>query len=82
MEGLIAKPIVDILMEVTDDCNIVELKSTLESSGWICMSESYMPELKLVFNKGVYPNGFANQVYPPSHTLFPETGTNFISGII
>nr|WP_275891364.1 GrpB family protein [Ruminococcus sp. OA3] len=63
VEGLIAKPIVDILMEIAEDCNIVELKSTLESSGWICMSESYMPELKLVFNKGYTPNGFASQVY-------------------
>lgn len=63
VNGLIAKPIIDILMEVTDHCNTLDLKSVLESSGWICMSELYQPDLKLVFNKGYTPNGFANQVY-------------------
>jgi GrpB-like predicted nucleotidyltransferase (UPF0157 family) len=61
--GLTAKPTVDILLEVFRDCNLAELKGRLINSGWLLMSSVYKPDLKLAFNKGYTPKGFAEKVY-------------------
>lgn len=63
VEGLLAKPTVDILLEIAEDMDIDEVKKTLKVKGWLCMSESYEPELKLVFNKGYTEAGFADKVF-------------------
>lgn len=63
VEGLIAKPTVDILMEVDDNCDIQKLVNILRSEGWTLMSSEYEPEFWLIFNKGYTPAGFAEQVY-------------------
>lgn len=63
VEGLIAKPIVDILMEVSHDCDMEELKSTLCNAGWLLMSVENEPDLKMSFNKGYTPSGFAERVF-------------------
>lgn len=63
VEGLLAKPTVDILLEVSNDCNISQLINILQNNEWILMSNEYEPDLKLAFNKGYTPDGFAEKVY-------------------
>ena len=61
--GLAAKPIVDILLEVHKNCDPAEIKNRLIHAGWLLMASSYQPELRLAFNKGYTPDGFAEKVY-------------------
>jgi len=61
--NLLAKPTVDILMEISADCDMIDLKEKLSASGFICMSESYVPERAYVFNKGYTEEGFAARVF-------------------
>jgi GrpB-like predicted nucleotidyltransferase (UPF0157 family) len=63
VEGLIAKPIVDILLEVDYNTDISNLKLRLENSGWRLMSSEEETDLKLSFNKGYTPDGFAEKVF-------------------
>ncbi|MGB8455588.1 MAG: GrpB family protein [Anaerocolumna sp.] len=63
VEGLIAKPTVDILLEVDNNCDITRLIEILKMNSWILMSSEHEPDLKLVFNKGYTPDGFAEKVY-------------------
>ena len=63
VNGLIAKPIVDILLEIDNDCDIENLKTKLCNAGWLLMSEETNPILKLSYNKGYTPNGFADKVF-------------------
>lgn len=63
VEGLIAKPTVDILMEVNRNCDMNELKEKLICLNWIVMSFENAPDLKMVLNKGYTPNGFLEKVY-------------------
>ena len=63
VEGLLAKPIVDILLEVDLNSDIEQIKYKLIKSGWILMSYSNNPVLKMSFNKGYTPEGFADKVY-------------------
>ena len=58
--GIMAKPIVDILVEISGDCNWWEVKNTMEESGYICMSESAQ---RMSFNKGYTPAGYADKVF-------------------
>lgn len=55
-----AKPIVDILVEVLSPRRWNEIKTHMESAGYICMSET---ENRLAFNKGYTPEGYAERVY-------------------
>ena len=55
-----AKPIVDILVEVAEGCQLDEIRPLIEASGYICMSQG---ERRLSFNKGYTPNGFAERVF-------------------
>lgn len=57
--NIIAKPIVDILVEISSDCDWCEVKNILEMSGYICMCESAQ---RMSFNKGYTPTGYANKV--------------------
>jgi len=63
VEGLIAKPTVDILLEVDDNCSIAKLIESLQRNSWTLMSSEHEPDLNLVFNKGYTPAGFAEKVY-------------------
>ena len=58
--GIMAKPIVDILVEISSDCDWHEVKNILEESGYICMSESAN---RMSFNKGYTPSGYATRVF-------------------
>ena len=61
--GLLAKPIVDILLEVAPSCDLFEMKDRLTSASWILMAEVLDPEMKISFNKGYTPDGFAERVF-------------------
>ncbi len=55
-----AKPIIDILVEVTPESDLRQLKPILEKVGYLCMSESAG---RISFNKGYTENGFADRVF-------------------
>lgn len=63
VKGLIAKPTVDILLEIDSKCIIEDLTDSLLHNGWLLMSSERNPSLKIVFNKGYTKEGFAEKVY-------------------
>lgn len=63
VKGLISKPTVDILLEVSIDSDIEVLKSKLLNSGWGLMSSQNSPSMRMAFNKGYTKEGFAEKVY-------------------
>lgn len=65
-----AKPIVDILVEISPDIEWQSLKDILEHNGYICMAES---ETHISFNKGYTPAGYADRVF---HVHVHRTGDN------
>ena len=61
IEGIWAKPIVDILVETARDADWTAIRAALcGEGGYICMSES--PE-RLSFNRGYTEDGFAERVF-------------------
>jgi GrpB-like predicted nucleotidyltransferase (UPF0157 family) len=72
--GLIAKPTIDILLEISDNCDVFKISENLKNNDWILMSEESKPDLNLVFNKGYTPNGFAKKVYHLHVRLFGDWG--------
>ena len=60
--GLLSKPIIDILVELSAIADVPIWKKKLEDSGWLCMSQERAPEYKLAFNKGYTPVGFDEKV--------------------
>jgi len=62
VEGLLAKPTVDILLEIDGCCNVTQLISDLESIGWGLMNRKNDP-VSLAFCKGYTPDGLAEKVY-------------------
>lgn len=63
VKDLVAKPTVDILLELNMGCDISQLIIKLKKNGWRLMSSEAKPKMKLSFNKGYTPNGFADKVY-------------------
>ncbi|MFQ7236844.1 MAG: GrpB family protein, partial [Enterococcus hulanensis] len=62
VEGLIAKPIVDILLELPEGYDLEKVTALLEKAGWILMIKDKEKQT-LDLNKGYTPAGFAEQVY-------------------
>lgn len=62
VKGLTAKPIVDILLEIDGACGVSAIIKALKTLGWRLMSQEDDP-VKLSFNKGYTPEGFADRVY-------------------
>ena len=60
VKGIWAKPIIDILVEVTHRSSLQQVKPILEEVGYLCMAESLG---RLSFNKGYTENGFAERVF-------------------
>ncbi len=60
--GLIAKPTIDILLEIDGCCNVTKLIKNLSTIGWSLMRQENDP-FKLSFNKGYTPDGYAEKVY-------------------
>ncbi|MDR0839994.1 MAG: GNAT family N-acetyltransferase [Christensenellaceae bacterium] len=61
VDGLLAKPIVDILLQVPDTCDIASIRDALVEGGWLLMAE-HSPYGALDLNKGYTPEGFADKV--------------------
>jgi len=55
-----AKPIIDILVEVENTCDMHQVARHIEVCGFRCMSRS---ESRMSFNKGYAEQGFAQKVY-------------------
>ena len=60
VKGIWAKPIIDILVEVTSESDLWQFKPILEKIGYLRMSES---SGRLSFNKGYTEKGFAERVF-------------------
>ncbi|MBD5465718.1 MAG: GrpB family protein [Lachnospiraceae bacterium] len=60
INGIWAKPIVDILVEIPMSISMEDIKEKLISGGYICMSEE---ENRKSFNKGYTEQGFAEKVF-------------------
>lgn len=63
VNGLLAKPTVDILLEITDGFDVDKLVCILEENGYICMSKQKPRVLNLTLVKGYTEEGFANRVF-------------------
>jgi len=65
--GIIAKPTVDILLEINNDADIDKLIASLSLPEYICLNEATLtlpkPPPHLMFIKGYLPDGFAERVY-------------------
>lgn len=55
-----AKPIIDILVEVSKECNLADIKNLLIKNGYTCMSRRAD---RYSFNKGYTENGFSEKVF-------------------
>lgn len=62
VEGLIAKPIVDILLELPEGYDLEKVTALLQKAGWILMIKDKEKQT-LDLNKGYTPAGFAEKVY-------------------
>lgn len=60
IETIQAKPIIDILLETTNECKFNDIKKILIENDYICMSESIA---RMSFNKGYTECGFADKVF-------------------
>ena len=63
VEGLIAKPTVDILLEVDPAASPDAVRQSAELCGYTVMAESLAPEYRLDLCKGYTPQGFAERVF-------------------
>ena len=68
--GIMAKPIIDILVELPHDKELTAVKSLMEQNGYICMSAS---DSRMSFNKGYTPDGYAERVF---HIHLRQSGDN------
>lgn len=60
IQDIWAKPIIDILVEMPEDCNLLDIRDILENNGYLCMTQSTG---RISFNKGYTENGFAEKVF-------------------
>ena len=63
VEGLIAKPTVDILLEADPSAPPETLWQAAERCGYTVMAEKTAPEYRLDLCKGYTPKGFADKVF-------------------
>ena len=63
VEGLIAKPTVDILLEADPSAPLETVRRTAERCGYTVMSEKTVREYCLDLCKGYTPQGFADKVF-------------------
>ena len=61
--GLIAKPTVDILLEVADNADLTTVRQLAIECGYTVMEETTVPEYRLDLCKGYTPLGFAEKVF-------------------
>lgn len=68
--GLIAKPTIDILLEVPEATDPVALIASMESAGYIYSPQPSKPAPHMMFMKGYTPEGFRGQAYHV-HVRYP-----------
>lgn len=61
--NLIAKPTIDILLEIKEDADIEKLISSIQSVGYIYSEQLNNPAPHMMFMKGYTPQGFKGQVF-------------------
>jgi len=62
VEGLIAKPTIDILLELSKGYDVIALAQLLQQDDWILMQKNDK-QRTLDLGKGYIPDGFAEKVY-------------------
>lgn len=62
VEGLAAKPIIDILLELPKSYDLAVITHLLQQNGWILMDKDEVQKT-LDLNKGYTPSGFAERVF-------------------
>lgn len=70
IKGIMAKPTVDILLEVDSNVDKHWLISVMEQSGYLFSPQPDNPAPHMMFMKGYTPNGFAEKVYHV-HVRYP-----------
>ncbi|MBY6953238.1 GrpB family protein [Clostridium botulinum] len=60
---LIAKPTIDILLEITRNCDLKFLVNVLEENGYIFEKQPQKPAPHMMFMKGYTEKGFAEKVF-------------------
>lgn len=68
--SIMAKPIIDILVEIADGIDMEAVKSLMADHMYICMAES---DNRLSFNKGYTTEGYAERVF---HVHIHRAGDN------
>lgn len=63
VEGLIAKPTIDILLEIQKTTDLNHLISTIEAEGYIYNHIPKNPAPHMMFMKGYTPEGFKGQAF-------------------
>ena len=58
--GIMAKPIIDILLEINESFDMENIASLCVKDGWIIMNRS---EGRIYLNYGYTPNGYAEKVF-------------------
>jgi GrpB-like predicted nucleotidyltransferase (UPF0157 family) len=61
--GLIAKPTIDILVEIKEEAIIKKLIANMKSIGYIYSEQPKRPAPHMMFMKGYTPQGFKGQVF-------------------
>jgi GrpB-like predicted nucleotidyltransferase (UPF0157 family) len=61
--GIISKPTIDILMELSPGSDINQITNKLKSMNWTLMNFSERPFFKQTYNKGYTKYGFDEKVY-------------------
>ena len=61
MPGLLAKPTVDILLEISGETTLGELRMSLEEAGYLFAAQPGKPAPGMMFMKGDTPEGFARE---------------------
>ncbi len=61
--GLVAKPTIDILLEIVQDTDLEQLKASICSAGYLYSEQPEDHPPHMMFMKGYTPHGFEGQVY-------------------
>lgn len=61
--GIVSKPTIDILMEISPNSDINQIMTILKSMQWGLMNSSDKPFFKQAYNKGYTKYGFEEKVY-------------------
>ena len=70
IDGIKAKPIVDILIELPEGYDRTKVRDEMERAGYLCMA---IGESRMSFNKGYTVMGYADRVF---HVHIHEAGDN------